>query len=176
MEHVQEGIHEDGVGRVILGHPLPRDLIPEDAVERYLGGYHADAQTHDGFRLDAPPVTIFLDRGPFQRAARSRFLDPSESKGLASKALRALRGGAKVRMIRIESTDVKTGAGVGVGSDLKALRTAYPDLKVRPVPPTFGGDECVAATPALPAVHFHFKSCQAAEEGEGVVRVLLFRE
>ncbi len=176
MEYAPEGIHRDGVGRVVLGRPLPKDLVPRDPEAAYVAGYHGDAQPHEGFRLEVPPVTVFLDRGPFQRASTKGIVDPSEAKPLAGKAARATRNGAKVRMILVESPDLKTPAGVGVGSDLKALRAAYPDLRVGPVPPTFGGDECVATTPALPAVHFHFRNCKAAEEGEGVVRVLLFRE
>lgn len=176
MEHVPDGIHKDGVGRVTLGQPVPKDLIPKDAAERYIGGYHADFQAHDAFRLDTPPVTVFLDRGPFQRASRKKVVDPSEVQGLASRAVRDLRGAAKVRMIVVENAVVRTAAGVGVGSDLGALRSAYPDLRSWPVPPTFGGDECVAVTAALPSVHFHFKDCKAAEEGALVVRVILFRE
>lgn len=176
MEHVPEGMHKAGVARVRLGAPLPRDLVPRDPEARYVAGYHADFQPHEGFRLDTPPVTAFLDQGPFQRASAKGVVDPSEAKGLAGKAARAARGGARVRMILVESADVKTSTGVGVGSNLEALRAAYPDLRVGPVPPTFGGDECVATTPSAPVFHFHFRTCRAAEDGEGVVRVLLFRE
>ncbi len=176
MDHVPDGIHRDGVGRVLLGRPLPKDLVPKDAEGSYVAGYHADGQPHEGFRLEAPPVTVFLDRGPFQRASAKGMVDPSKAKALAGKAARAARGGAKVRMVVVDSADLKTRAGVGVGSDLEALRAAYPDLRVGPVPPTFGEDECVATTSVLPAVHFHFRTCKAAEDGEGVVRVLVFRE
>jgi hypothetical protein len=78
-------------------------------------------------------------------------------------------------MILVESPEVKTETGAGVGTGLASLKVACPDLRVHPVPPTFGGDECVATPAAMPAVHFHFRTCKAADEGEGVVSILLFR-
>jgi hypothetical protein len=173
MEHVPDGIHGNGVGRIALGAALPKDLVPKDASKRYVGGYHADGQAHDGFRLDAPPVTVFLDRGPFQQAAQSAPVDASKAKSLAAKAVKVLRAGAKVTLVLAESAKVKTAAGQGVGSDLKALKAAYPDLQVARVPATFGGDECVATSKKIPNVYLHFKTCAAAEKGDGVVRVLV---
>jgi len=176
MEHAENPdlISADGVGRIRLGRPVPKDLLPADAQASYVAGYHADAQPHEGFRLETPPVTVFLDRGPFLRAARSEAVAaPRPAFGV--QAMRAAKAGAKVRMILIESAVLKTASGVGVGSDLKALESAYGDLRLFAVPPSFGGDECTAQSASIPNVFFYFKTCEAAREGGTVVRVAIFR-
>lgn len=81
-----------------------------------------------------------------------------------------------VRALRLFEPDVKTEAGLGVGSTLSALLTAYPDLEKRSIPPTLGDDRCNASTSALPDVYFHFESCQAADSGAGVIRVDVWRD
>lgn len=176
MEHVPEGIHQDGVGTVLLGRPLPKDLIPKDIESRYVAGLYADAQPFDGFRLEHPQVLVFLDKGPYQKASLKGYAEPEKAQKLAKQAVQALRQGAKVRLIVVESADVKTEKGVGVGSDLRALKDAYPDIKFWAVPPTFGSDECVAITSSMPSVHFMFSDCKAAEAGGKVVRIIIFRE
>ncbi len=175
MEHPPDLIHRGGVGGITLGGPLPESVIPPDAEDRYVAGYHADFQPHEGFRLDAPAATVFLDRGPFLRLAAKRTPEPS-SPGLARRAVKAARRGAAVRMVSIESSRPRTAAGLGVGSDLASLAAAYPDLQLSPVPPTFGDDECVAVNPSEPEIHHYFRTCMSAEAGESVVRILLFQE
>ena len=175
MERTPDLIHRDGVGEILLGKPIPGTLLPADARDRYLAGFHADAQPHEGFRLDAPAVTVFLAEGPFGRQARRQVPDPT-APALARRAVRAARQGAPVVMMSIESSGPRTAEGLGVGSDLTALTTARPGLGLSPVPPTFGADECVAVDPSQPDVHFHFRTCEAARAGEGVLRILIFRE
>jgi hypothetical protein len=85
--------------------------------------------------------------------------------------VKALREGARVRAVLVHGPGPVTGAGVGVGSRLEALKAAYPDLDLHPVPPTLGGDECVAESAALKNVRFLFASCDAARSGAPVVRV-----
>ena len=167
-------ISADGVGRIRLGRPLPKDLLPVDAPASYVAGYHADAQPHEGFRLQTPPVTVFLDRGPFLRAARSEAV-AAPGPAFWARAMRAAKAGAKVRMILIESAVLKTAQGVGVGSDLKALESAYRDLRLSAVPASFGGDECVATSASIPNVFFYFRTCEAARDDGTVVRVAIFR-
>jgi hypothetical protein len=175
IDHAKWRIQGDGIGPVVLGRPLPKGLVTRELKERYVAGYHADFQPHEGFRLTDPPVTVMFDRGPFMRRSTKELADPNE-KGLPSKMVQAAKQGALVHMIVIETPAVTTGAGVGVGTVLTSLKAAYPDIRLRSVPPTFGHDECVAAPGDLPAVHFHFRTCKAAIDGEGIVRIMLFNE
>lgn len=166
-------ISQNSVGPVKLGKPLPKEILTVELEERYVAGYFADGQPYEGFRLQEPPITVLLDRGPFMRKAKASMANPTE-KGLGAKALMTARKGAKVCMIIVESKDIKTDAGVGMGNDINALKAVYLDLKVNPVPPSFGNDECVANSQTLPNVHFYFRTCKAAKEGETVTRVIIF--
>jgi hypothetical protein len=87
-----------------------------------------------------------------------------------------LNDSGAIRALRLFAVEVKTEAGVGVGSTLEALLAAYPDLQTRSLPPTLGKDRCNASTRALPGVYFHFESCDAADSGAGVVRVDVWRD
>ena len=166
-------INQNSVGPVTIGKPIPEKLLTRGIEERYIAGYFADAQPYEGFQLQYPPVTVLLDRGPFMQKAKSSMANPAE-KGLPQKALMTAKKGAKVKMIIVESKDVKTDAGVGIGSDLNALKSVYHDLKVNPVPTSFGNDECVAYSQSLPNVYFYFHTCKSAKDGEGMTRILLF--
>jgi len=87
-----------------------------------------------------------------------------------------LNEGGKINALRLYGKAPQTQAGLGVGSTLKALQNAYPDLRTRNLPPTLGKDRCSATTRTLPDVRFHFESCEAAESGAEVIRVDLWRD
>lgn len=82
----------------------------------------------------------------------------------------------KVSMIVIDSPDIKTKEGVGVGSTLKQLHSAYKDVNINQVPSTFGQDEAVAIIKDLPNVFFYFKDMKTAKSDGKAVRVMIFRQ
>lgn len=166
-------ISKNSVGPIKLGKMIPTKLLTREMEEQYVAGYYADGQPYEGFRFRDLGITVLLDRGPFLRQSRTSVADPAK-KGLAAKALMTAKKGAKVKMIIVESKNVTTDAGVGVGSNLAALKSAYPDLKINPVPSSFGNDECAASSKSLPNVYFYFSTCKAADEGQTVTRIILF--
>lgn len=168
-------IESDGVGPVHLGRPLPGELLAGDLAARYLLRYVADAQPLEGFRFDAPPLVAAIAGGPFARKVEAEGAIEPAADAYRTAAEKAARDGARVHLLMVHGAGPKTRAGVGVGSSLPALRAAYPDLALQPVPPTLGGDECVGTTAALPGVRFLLASCRAAENGAAVLRIDLGR-
>jgi hypothetical protein len=166
-------ISAGSVGAIAVGQPLPKHLLDEPLEARYVARYIGDAQPYEGFRFDTPPLTVFVEGGPFAKKAAEEPVEPDPAPYRAAGA-KAAQAGAKVRAVLIHGPGPATAAGVGVGSALPALKAAYPDLALRPVPPTLGGDECVADSAQLKDVRFVFASCKAAEAGEAVVRVDLW--
>lgn len=173
MSEAQWTIGSEGVGAVALGKPLPKDLLGEGLEARYVARYIGDAQPFEGLRFDQPPLTAVFDGGPFARKAAEEAIEPSPEPFRAAGA-QAARGGVRVRAVLIHGAGPKTAAGLGVGAALSALRAAYPDLAVRQVPATLGGDECVAESAQLKNVRFVFASCSAADGGRGAIRVDLW--
>ena len=68
----------------------------------------------------------------------------------------------------IPGPDYRTAQNTGQGSTLAELRAAHGTIKTSNIPEPH---HCVAWAPDLPDVYFEFTSCEAAELGEGVVRV-----
>lgn len=165
-------IAQGKVGPVELGKKLPDVVLARDLEKLYLARYIADAQPIDAFQLDDPPLLIVLEGGPYSEAAKEG--DPSamsptdKYRGAAAKAA---RGGTPVRAVFVMGPGPTTEAGVGVGSTLDDLKRALPDIKLAPIPETFGKDMCVGRAKSLPGVGFVFATCGKANKGEAVVRV-----
>jgi hypothetical protein len=165
-------IDAGGVGTLRLGQPVPAALIDADLGGRYVAGYLGDGVAYDGFRLEHPPVTIVLSRGPFAELDRKGGHDgPLPLERLRPRALEAVREGATIRALMVHGKGLATADGHGVGSSLPELEQAYPDLQLRPVPPTAGSDRAVATTKALPGLAFFFHDFDAAQVGGQVTRV-----
>lgn len=164
-------IRSDGVGAITLGRPLPEVIITQGLETRYIVRYVADAQPFEGFRFDAPPLTVLVDGGPFSQQVEAEGVIEPTAERYRMAAAKVARDGAKARAILVHGPGPVTNAGVGVGSRIQALGSAYPDLALHPVPPTLGGDECVAESAMLPNVRFVFPSCEAAKSGGPVLRI-----
>lgn len=176
-------ITSDGIGPIRLGKALPVDLLPKDLVSRYQAGLHSDGEPYDALHLEHPNIIIFFDRGPFQFEFGRRpeaALGILKDKGpevFGRRLSGYLKRGVRVKAIMVMDPTIRTGQGVGPSSTLEELKKAYPDVKLWPVPPTLGGDECVAQSPSLQNVRFIFSSCEAAKvHGGAVVRVDLWLE
>lgn len=66
----------------------------------------------------------------------------------------------------------RTAENTGSGSTLDALRRSHGAVETSHTPEPY---TCVARTPELPDVYFEFTSCDAAESGEGVANVSIWR-
>ena len=165
-------IREGAVGPVTVDAPLPAALL-EGAGERYFARYIADGQPFEGFSFAEQGVDVAISGGPF--AAWDRRSGPGEppTDELRDAAARKARG-AKVSAIVVRGDAARTGAGAGAGSTLTELQDAHGEAKLRPLPPTFGDDLCSAWVDGLPGVSFVFASCDAAREGEPILRVDLW--
>ncbi|MCS6911722.1 MAG: hypothetical protein RMK29_16025 [Myxococcales bacterium] len=169
-------IGSEGVGPIRLGGAVPQALLTADLDQHYVARYIADGQPFEGYRFEDPPLTVAIAGGPFARFSEKEAVDKVDPSRFRAAAGKQTRAGAKVQMIIVHGAGPATAAGIGVGSDLAALRTAYPDIKLHSVPETFGNDEAVARSPTLKNVHFVFRSRKAAEAGDKILRIDLWRD
>lgn len=173
-------VSDEGIGDVRLGSPLPARLLApgSDPLGRYFPGLHADAQTHDGFRLPGFPVRILMaGSGPFTRwfDDPKRKADPppdaATRRRLAADAVREARAGARVGWIVVDGPGPRTASGIGVGSTLAEVMRAHPAARPRSQPPTFGKDECEVTLAPLKQVQVYFPHCRAARAGARATRM-----
>jgi hypothetical protein len=154
-----------------VGQPLPASWIDDELAAHYVARYIADAQPMDGFRFDDPPLTIVLTTGPFADLdAKGVNPDPPIDK-LRGKAVAAVKRGVTIRKVMIHGKGPATATGLGVGSALAQLQAAHADLRVGPIPPTLGNDECAADIASMPGVVFLFTTCAKAKAGDPATRV-----
>lgn len=160
------------LGPVEVGSSLPAELLDGDLAMHYLARYIADAQPVDAFAYESPPLLIILASGPFRtQVEKTGKVSKPDSDALRAKAADDARRGAKVKTIMVRGEGPVTDAGVGVGSKLVELKTAYADLQLSALPETLGNDTCRAHSKTLPGVQFMFATCSQAKDGASVVRV-----
>lgn len=160
-------IRSSGVGPVVLGEPLPNELLNEELESAYVARWIADGVPWEGFKWASFPLWVGISGGPFSKAPS---YEP-ELLRLRAKGAAMARQGARVSGVSISAAGPVTESGVGVGSSLSALQQTHPGLLVHSVPPTWGEDECVAYDASLPGVYFLFASCPAAKSGAPVSRI-----
>ncbi len=175
-------IHDQGVGDLRLGAPIPAAYLRPAAAPatHYQLGFHADAQTWEGFRFPAVPVVVMLKKGPFFRW----FEDPKRKGGgvpgpavrarLARDAVALARRGAPIAWIVIQRPGPQTAKGIGVGSTWADVTQAYGPLKLRPNPPDFGRDRCAVRLAPLSSVWAYFATCAAARAGRPITRLAVW--
>lgn len=163
-------IDEGGVGALRLGAAIPAALL-DDAEQRFVARFIADGVLLEGFELEEPPLTVVLPTRMFARYDGEHGAAQPLVDQLRDQAVRRARAGAKISSVIISSDQLRTAAGVGVGSSHAELEAAYPAVKLRPLPPTMGDDMCSARVDGLPGVGFMFTTCDAAREGAPVIRV-----
>ncbi|MCW5802126.1 MAG: hypothetical protein KIT31_07045 [Deltaproteobacteria bacterium] len=165
-------IKSGAVGPLVLGEGVPASM--HDHLERtYVGKMIADGVAIDGFELAEPAILVAFADGPFAKHDLDGTPVPPLDK-LRAEAAAAVRAKHPVTRLFVRGAGPRTERGVGVGSDLAALRAAYRDLRVNAQPATMGEDRCAAHTKELPDVGFIFASCDAADAGGKVLRVDLW--
>jgi hypothetical protein len=135
-----------------------------------------DSARIGGLELGATVPRALLETG---EAYEGHFADGLPDRGIRTvnpKMQIALGEGEQILRMHLWGTQPRTAAGIGVGSTLAELRAAYPDATTRSIPPTLGEDLCNASTSALPDVYFHFRDCSAAEAGEAIIRIDMWRD
>jgi hypothetical protein len=166
-------IRDGAVGPFTLGAALPAELL-DGAEQAYFARYIADGVPQEGFTLDG--VDVAIAGGPF--AAWDKRADSGDPPldELRGPAVDKARRGARIVAVLVQGDGPRTAAGAGVGSTLAELEAAHGAAKLRPLPPTLGGDRCSVRLDALPGAGFVFGSCDAAREGAQVLRVDLWRD
>ncbi len=175
-------ITDEGVGDVLIGRPFPARLLSDvsNPIGRYVYGFHSDAQTYEGFALPGMPVRALFATGPFSRWFNEQRQPDEEvmpSKNLVNRfaieAVAAARDGAPVSWIVVDGPGVLTSNSIGVGSTYAEVMNAHPDVKMEPIPPTFGDDECYASLDPSERLLIFFHNCEKARAGGAVTRIFI---
>jgi len=167
-------IRDGGVGALTIGEAIPAGMELDPTT--YFATYVADGQPSEGFDLATPPLRAVIDGGPWVKFAANRELMEPPVDRFRDKAVTAAGKGATLRVLVIRSAELRTEAGVGVGSTLAQIEAAHGEPRVGAVPPTLGKDRCQVTVPGMPTVHFLFESCDAARDGAPATRIDVWRE
>ncbi|MEZ4221808.1 MAG: hypothetical protein R3B13_12825 [Polyangiaceae bacterium] len=170
FEHKIMTIRSGAVGEFLVGEPIPRRWLTDDA--KYHARWVADAQPMEGFLFGDPEVWVILEKGPMHDVEPDDVekLEPV----LRPKALAQARAGAKIGAVLVEHPGVSTVASVGVGVGYSMLTAAYRDVEVRRLPEWFDTNiTCDARTPKLPGVSFLLLSCEPGKPPGDVNRIFV---
>lgn len=159
-------IVERRVGDVAILEPLPARLLTDDLADRYQTSYYADAQPLEGFALPDPPVFAAVDGGPFHPFGMATPGQPIPESMPAEAAARARRGELVVTMIVVTDPRVVTAEGMGVGRTYVDVQRAYPELDAYTFPGLWEEPSCIARPTSESSIHFFFKGCQLARDGQ----------
>jgi hypothetical protein len=163
-----QGIHNTGVGEVVIGKPLPKGVKGD-----YFHGFYADGIAYEGFDLGNPKIRVAVTGGPFLKwDASGPNMDQYPPKiNFAAKMAKVPHKDLLVKMIVIDSKGPSTKSGIGVGSTLNDMKKTGKLIGVHHVPPSFGGDRCSAKLKGLENVLFYFKDKKSAETGGKIIRI-----
>jgi len=175
-------IHATGVGDLHVGHAIPAAYLRPSAKpgQRYVLGFHADAQNYEGFRFANGSVLVIMKRGLFRawfddpQRKGSGIPDPATRAQFARAAVKAARDGAPIAWMVIDRPGPQTRKKIGVGSTLADLTRAYGSLKLLATPPDFGRDECSVHITPLKNVRAFFRNCRDARAGGRITRLSIW--
>ena len=152
-----------GIGALQLGASPARPAAGWEA--SYTTGFYADAQPLEGFRFDDPPVTAYIEGGPFARWGMDH---PGEDSPAALKqraAKLAGQGKLQIRMIVVTDPRPKTEAGIGVGDSYSKLKQKFPGLGgIESFPGLWEEPSCVVTLDQT--LWYFFDSCQASGQAK----------
>ncbi|MFH1873572.1 MAG: hypothetical protein ABH859_00085 [Pseudomonadota bacterium] len=172
-------ITSKGVGTFQLGKSIPTQYLSDinKLQVQYIYGFYADGQLYEGFVFLNPPLKVAVQNGPFLKwdQAHKVFKEPAADQ-LKADLLNFSVAELKVKFVVIESPDLETAKGIGVGSSLAEIKQAYGQVQANPVPPTFGGDEYAVRPLALGQVVFYFENQQSAQTDGKVKRIMIFNQ
>ncbi|NQU17812.1 MAG: hypothetical protein HQ564_07065 [Candidatus Saganbacteria bacterium] len=115
-------IHNDGIGNVMLGKPIPKNLLKtlkdkEIRNIQYIHGITPDKKIFEGFQFNDPQIIVGITNGPFEKWCKDNNKVASIPLETLGKELEKTNpDDFKVKYIVIYSHAAKTKGGFGVGN------------------------------------------------------------
>ncbi len=171
-------IERGGVGPLRIGQPLPQEVLGPDAASRYVTTFYADAQPLEGFRLEQPPLTVFVKGGPFYDVGMKDPAAPVPA-DMAERAVSVGRNGELVvQMLVITAPGLETASKVSVGSRFDQVMGAHPTAKLTVLPGLWEEPSCIVALDPKHRRQLFFAKCQRRanppiDPAEAVIRIVI---
>jgi hypothetical protein len=132
-------VSQDGVGPIRVGEALPSRFRDRRLLTAgYVATYYSDGQPLEGFKFADPPVTAYV-HGAFHEWGMTHVSpkgSTSPPSAIRDRTIQAvLAGQLRVKMIVVESPDLKTDRGIGIGASKEEFQRAYPKLQIESIPP-----------------------------------------